>query len=188
MGRLLPLALSLGHQIIDAVRSQEIRLSTVRVGSANQLKLIDGNVDGDVTGSRLSEPAIRAPAPCPEWVRNQEPWNQFSSEYALSVVIIPTVSNDNDSDLEQENVGGLSGQVRDITVSGFPQGYDYKATRYADVILKEAFPNRFADLQSALDAFRPTLDELRSGGGGRTVFVRRFDESLANRLEDEQID
>ena len=85
---------------------------------------------------------------------------------------------------ETEDVVDLAGQVRDITVSGLPNGYDYKATRYADVILKEAFPNRFRDLTSALEQFKPTLDELRSGGGGRTVFVRRFDESLAEQQED----
>jgi hypothetical protein len=57
----------------------------------------------------------------------------------------------------------------------------YGATRYADVILQQAFSDRFADLVAALDDFRPTLDELRSGGGGRTVFVARFDASLARR-------
>ena len=87
---------------------------------------------------------------------------------------------------EAEDVADLAGQVRDITVSGLPDGYDYKATRYADVILKEAFPNRFRDLTNALDQFEPTLDELRSGGGGRTVFVARFDQSLADQYEDEK--
>ncbi len=87
---------------------------------------------------------------------------------------------------EAEDVVDLAGQVRDITVSGLPDGYDYKATRYADVILKEAFPNRFRDLTDALEQFEPTLDELRSGGGGRTVFVARFDQSLADQQEDGQ--
>ena len=87
---------------------------------------------------------------------------------------------------EAEGIVDLAGQVRDITVSGLPNGYDYKATRYADVILKEAFPNRFRDLTQALDRFEPTLDELRSGGGGRTVFVARFDQSLADQQEDDE--
>ena len=87
---------------------------------------------------------------------------------------------------EAEDVVDLAGQVRDITVSGLPDGYDYKETRYADVILKEAFPNRFRDLTQALDQFEPTLDELRSGGGGRTVFVARFDQSLADQQEDDE--
>ncbi|WP_419925050.1 BglII/BstYI family type II restriction endonuclease [Candidatus Poriferisocius sp.] len=84
---------------------------------------------------------------------------------------------------EAEDIVDLAGQVRDITLSGLPNGYDYKATRYADVILKEAFPNRFHDLTNALEQFEPTLDELRSGGGGRTVFVARFDQSLADQQE-----
>ena len=84
------------------------------------------------------------------------------------------------------DVADLAGQVRDITVAGLPKGYDYKATRYADVILKEAFPSRFQDLTRALEMFAPTLDELRSGDGGRTVFVARFDQSLADQQEDGQ--
>ncbi|MDE0581054.1 MAG: BglII/BstYI family type II restriction endonuclease [bacterium] len=96
------------------------------------------------------------------------------------------MEHDDEAIADTEDVVDLAGQVRDITVSGLPEGYDYKATRYADVILKEAFPNRFRDLTNALEQFRPTLDELRSGGGGRTVFVRRFDQSLADQQEDGQ--
>ena len=81
------------------------------------------------------------------------------------------------------DVADLAGQVRNITVSGLPDGYNYKTTRYADVILKEAFPRRFRDLTNALEKFEPTLDELRSGGGRRTVFVARFDQSLADQQE-----
>lgn len=77
----------------------------------------------------------------------------------------------------------LAGQVRPPTIAGLPEGYIYGVTRYADVILEQAFPDRFRDLQSALEQFRPTLDELRAGGGGRTVFVRRFDDSLAGMLD-----
>ncbi|MDE0237108.1 MAG: BglII/BstYI family type II restriction endonuclease [bacterium] len=94
------------------------------------------------------------------------------------------MEHDDEANGDTDDVVDLAGQVRDITVSGLPNGYDYKATRYADVILKEAFPNRFRDLTNALEQFEPTLDELRSGGGGRTVFVRRFDESLAEQQED----
>lgn len=80
----------------------------------------------------------------------------------------------------------LAGQVRPPTIGGLPEGYTYGVTRYADVILEHAFPDRFHDLRSALHGFRPTLDELRAGGGGRTVFVRRFDDSLADMLSDGQ--
>lgn len=72
----------------------------------------------------------------------------------------------------------VAGEVREISTPDWPEGYTYGATRYADVILRESFPERAADLVAALTEFRPTLDELRAGGGGRTVFVKRFDESL----------
>ena len=91
---------------------------------------------------------------------------------------------------EAEHVDGLdiAGEVRPVTTHGWPEGYVYGATRYADVILKESFNARFSDLVNALDQFCPTLDELRSGGGGRTVFVERFDKSLAAMTAgDEQI-
>ncbi|MEO8263423.1 MAG: hypothetical protein ABI566_12720, partial [Pseudolysinimonas sp.] len=72
----------------------------------------------------------------------------------------------------------LSNEVRLFEPeNGWPGGYIYGATRYADVILRESFPERFWDLVGALANFHPTLDELRSGGGGRTVFVKRFDDS-----------
>lgn len=92
-----------------------------------------------------------------------------------------------------DEVLDLAGQVRPPTIEGLPDGYRYGVTRYADVILQEAFRDRFDDLQMALEEFRPTLDELRAGGGGRTVFVRRFDESLGNMIDetddgDEQAD
>ena len=79
------------------------------------------------------------------------------------------------------DVVDIAGEVREVRTLGWPDGYAYGATRYADVILKESLPDRFDDLIAALTEFHPTLDELRSGGGGRTAFVRRFDESLAAR-------
>ena len=82
-----------------------------------------------------------------------------------------------------DEVLDLAGQVRRPTIEGLPDGYRYGVTRYADVILQEAFRDRFDDLQVALEDFRPTLDELRAGGGGRTVFVKRFDESLGNMVD-----
>ena len=92
-----------------------------------------------------------------------------------------------------DEVLDLAGQVRPPTIEGLPNGYRYGGTRYSDVILQEAFRDRFDDPQDALEQFRPTLDELRAGGGGRTVFVKRFDESLGNMTDetddgDEQTD
>lgn len=67
---------------------------------------------------------------------------------------------------ETADVLDLAGQVRPPTIDGLPEGYTYGVTRYADVILEQAFPGRFRDLQSAFELFRPTLDELRAGGAG----------------------
>lgn len=81
----------------------------------------------------------------------------------------------------------VAGEVRSLTTDGWPSGYVFGATRYADVILRESFPDRYADLVRALQNFHPTLTELRSGGGGRTVFVARFDQSLADMEQDGQV-
>lgn len=91
----------------------------------------------------------------------------------------PSPNLNPDPDPEGAGTADIAGEVREIQTDGWPTGYRYGATRYADVILKASFPERFADLVAALDAFHPTLDELRAGGGGRTVFVARFDASLA---------
>lgn len=80
---------------------------------------------------------------------------------------------------EADETVDIAGEVRDVATPGWPEGYVYGATRYADVILQQSFPERYVDLVAALEGFHPTLDELRSGGGGRTVFVARFDASLA---------
>lgn len=63
-------------------------------------------------------------------------------------------------DLDKVEATDLAGAVREFTTPGWPEGYVYGATRYADVILRESFPDRFNDLVSALTAYRPTLTEL----------------------------
>ena len=83
---------------------------------------------------------------------------------------------------EEPGVTDLAGEVRTVSTEGWPEGYVYGATRYADVILQQSFPERFTDVVAALATFRPTLAELRAGGGGRTVFVKRFDDSLAEMV------
>ena len=88
--------------------------------------------------------------------------------------------NDAESeDLAEPEVLDLAGRVKEPLVTGLPNGYKYGVSRFADVILRDAFPDRFEDLCAALAGFHPTVDELRAGGGGRTVFVKRFDDSLA---------
>lgn len=85
--------------------------------------------------------------------------------------------------VHEEKTVDPAGEVREIAAVGWPEGYTYRATRYADVILRESFNNRYKDLVAALDAFHPSLEELRRGGGGRTVFVKRFDDSLASTTD-----
>lgn len=94
-----------------------------------------------------------------------------------------------DGDLGDEggDATDAAGAVRELTTSGWPDGYTYGATRHADVILAQVFSDRHRDLVQALSDYRPSLDELRQGGGGRTVFTRRFDESLAAMRQDDQI-
>lgn len=87
---------------------------------------------------------------------------------------------------EDDGAVDIAGEVREIATQGWPGGYTYGATRYADVILKESFAARFHDLVTVCGAFYPTLNELLSAGGNRTVFVGRFDDSLAARTEDGQ--
>ena len=49
------------------------------------------------------------------------------------------------------------------------------------MILERSFPTRLGDLVAALESFDAGLAELVEGGGNRTPFVRRFDESLQER-------
>lgn len=76
-----------------------------------------------------------------------------------------------------------SGVIMPPSIGKLPPGYCYGVTRFADVVLSEALPNRFADLVASLESFTVGLDEVRKGGGGRTPFVRRFDESLVTRVD-----
>jgi hypothetical protein len=62
-----------------------------------------------------------------------------------------------------------------------PTGYLYGVTRYADLILKEAFPAQFSQLIRALDAYHVDVKELVAGGGSRATHTKRFDESLGNQ-------
>jgi hypothetical protein len=93
-------------------------------------------------------------------------------------------TEETDPDGEQVDVAATQpGAVGLPIIEGLPDGYTYGVTRYADVILQKAFPERLANLVTSLATFAPTLDELRAGGGGRTVFVARFDKSLHDQLD-----
>lgn len=62
-----------------------------------------------------------------------------------------------------------------------PTGYKYAVTRYADIILREAFPNRFTELVEVLDGYSIEASEILSGGGGRASHTARFDAGLETR-------
>lgn len=68
--------------------------------------------------------------------------------------------------------------VGEPTVEGLPEGYRYGVTRYADIILREAFPQRFIELVAVLEDYRIDASELLRGGGSRATHTRRFDEML----------
>lgn len=73
----------------------------------------------------------------------------------------------------------LPGVVAEPTIHGLPDGYCYGVTRYADVILANAFPNLFQQLLSSLTRFRIDFaGEIVTGGGGRAKHTARFDASL----------
>lgn len=68
-----------------------------------------------------------------------------------------------------------------VTVDDLPPGYCYRATRYADLVLRHAFPRLYEDLTTVLDGFRVPRAEMEVGGGARTPFVARFDAALQAR-------
>lgn len=71
--------------------------------------------------------------------------------------------------------------VRLPTVSNLPSGYRYGVTRFADLIMRDAFSSRFNDLVSVLADYTITVDELLTGGGNRASMTARFDQMLADR-------
>lgn len=62
-----------------------------------------------------------------------------------------------------------------------PGGYKYAVTRHADIILSQAFPNRFRELTEVLDSYAIDASEILSGGGGRASHTARFDAELEVR-------
>lgn len=86
-----------------------------------------------------------------------------------------------DEEVLAEGLPEPAGMVIAPSVGDLPGGYQYGVTRYADIILREAFPNRFRDLQAVLTEFRIDLDELTRGGGSRATHTIRFDSLLQDR-------
>lgn len=72
--------------------------------------------------------------------------------------------------------------AQEPTITDLPAGYIYRVTRYADVILREAFPNSFNDLTSVLEEFRVDFrEDIVSAGGSKASHTDRFDQSLHAR-------
>lgn len=80
-----------------------------------------------------------------------------------------------------EGLSDLPGMVRKPGVEGLPGGYAYGVTRYADLILRDAFPERYKELCGVLEAFRIEVQEILKGGGSRASHTRRFDSLLEQR-------
>lgn len=59
-----------------------------------------------------------------------------------------------------------------------PNGYEYGVTRYADIILREAFRKRFEQFVATLESYWIDARELISGGGNRGSQTARFDATL----------
>jgi len=64
-----------------------------------------------------------------------------------------------------EGISDLPGMVREPSVGQLPEGYAYGVTRYADLILRDAFPERCNDLAAVLGEFRIDVQEILKGGG-----------------------
>lgn len=83
--------------------------------------------------------------------------------------------------VQPEEIPDLPGTVAEPTIEGLPEGYRYGVTHYADLILRDAFPQRYADLIGVLDAHHIEVDEILKGGGSRAPQTIRFDESFHQR-------
>lgn len=69
--------------------------------------------------------------------------------------------------------------AQEPTIDGLPGGYIYRVTRYADIILRDAFPRSFADLVDVLENFRVSFrEDIVSAGGSKARHTERFDASL----------
>jgi len=69
-----------------------------------------------------------------------------------------------------------------VPAGALPAGYEYRVTRYADVILRDAFPDHWRDLIDVLDDFRIDLNaDILQPGGSRTQIAVRFDRALSDR-------
>lgn len=75
----------------------------------------------------------------------------------------------------------LPGMVTDSSVESLPNGYQYGVTRYADLILRDAFPQRWQDLMGNLEDYHIEESDIIAGGGGRAKHTKRHDQGLYDR-------
>lgn len=68
--------------------------------------------------------------------------------------------------------------VAEPTAADLPSGYSFGVTRYADLILRDAFPRRYAELVDVLRGYSIAATELVAGGGNRAAHTARFDAAL----------
>lgn len=69
--------------------------------------------------------------------------------------------------------------AQEPTIGDLPDGYIYRVTRYADIILRDAFPRSYNQLMDVLNSFRVSLrNDIVSAGGGKAKHTERFDASL----------
>ena len=79
------------------------------------------------------------------------------------------------------NIEHSPGTVRDPQVE-LPSGYTYGVTRYADLILRDAFPLKFADIVGNLEDFYiDYVEDIKAGGGSRSRHTARHDDGLTQR-------
>jgi hypothetical protein len=84
-------------------------------------------------------------------------------------------------DVPAEGLPEPAGMVGPANVDNLPAGYRYGVTRYGDIILREALPERYEDLLAVLSGFRIDVTELTRGGGSRATQTIRFDALLHER-------
>lgn len=83
-----------------------------------------------------------------------------------------------DSSMDQSD---LPGTVQKPQLH-LPSGYHYGVTRYADLILQNAFPSKFSDVLENLEEFYiDYVEDIVAGGGSRARHTARHDEGLTKR-------
>lgn len=76
----------------------------------------------------------------------------------------------------------LPGVVRNPQVV-LPAGYKYGVTRYADLILRYAFPLKFADIVGNLEDFYiDYAEDIKNNGGSRARHTARHDDGRCHRV------